>query len=287
MSGGWIPHAWQTEAVPSHVKRYALIELASLAPSTRTALFASFEGTSAYWPLLDDERQPHLRREGPWLLEVNETRLNAWQPLDSLYCALHAWIESEVAGERLAAQLAPAMIVENLEGERSLLRFYLPEIIERLHTVAPDESRVALFGSVSRWWYRAHNKEWTALVGLPSRDLTDSVEAWQLKVSDELWLALHGNAEAMKLVAEFLVTVPEVFSDLCACDRPRLMAEVLEQADACGLTRDSDRRTFAYLQLTQAEEIWQTKEMRALLAQATSGEASLLELLETTYGEPS
>src|SRR5690554_6074234 len=126
MSCSWIPDVWQTETSSSHIKRYVLIELASLAPSTRTALFEAFKGDSAYWPLLNDDKQLHLQREGPWLLEVNEARLNAWRSLDTLRCALHAWIESEMTGEQLAARLAPAMIIENLAGARSLLRFYLP-----------------------------------------------------------------------------------------------------------------------------------------------------------------
>ncbi|WP_355661735.1 DUF4123 domain-containing protein [Halomonas salifodinae] len=284
MSDGWIPDAWQEAVPPAHIKRYAVVELASLPPGARTGLFTVFDANAPYWSLIGDDAQPHLKREGPWLLEVNNTRLDAWRNLESIDCALHAWIESELEGERLASQLAPAMVVENTAGKRSLLRFYLPEIIERLHADAPQECHNSLFGNIHRWWYRSGGEAWTALEGF-SRPAPSG--PWELKVSDELWMALHGDAEVMGLTAELVDIAPELFGDICPCDRPRLVRLALEQADSYGLTRVSDRRTYAYLQLSQGDTTWQSDAMQSLLEQAANGERPLLDLLEKAYGEPS
>ncbi|MBF8223788.1 DUF4123 domain-containing protein [Halomonas sp. 328] len=283
MNNDWTPGAWQTTTPLYQVKRYALVELASLPAYARTELFAAFQADDHYWPLLDDPSQPHLQREGPWLLEVNDTRGDAWRNLESIDCALHAWIESELPGEQLASQLAPAMVIENSMGRRSLLRFYLPEVIERLHADAPQACHDALFGNIQRWWYRSGGKEWVALEGF-SRQAPSG--PWELRVGDELWMALHGDTEVMGLTAELVDIVPELFGDICSCDRPRLVRLALEQADSYGLTRISDRRVYAYLQLSQGEAAWQSDEMRSWLEHAANGETPLLDLLDNAYGEP-
>ncbi|MFC3284004.1 DUF4123 domain-containing protein [Litchfieldella rifensis] len=259
-----------------------MVELASLSPATRSALFSTFETSNCYWPLIDDGAQPHLMREGPWVLEVNDSRLEAWQHFEKISCALYAWIESELDGELLAAQLAPAMIVESLEGKRSLLRFYVPEVIERLHADAPDEYRSALFAGIRHWWYRSGKYGWTALEGVAHKE---TPRPWKLKVNDDLWVALNGNTEVMRLTAELVENAPDLFTGVCSCERPRLVAKTLEDADRHGLTRASDRRTYAYLLLSQGEDTWQSKEMRPLLQQAANGKAPLLELLTEKHGE--
>lgn len=283
MTGVLIPGACHVATPASGVSRYALIEMATLTPAARTELFDTFGTDSRYWALLDDDAQPHLKREGPWLLEVSDARLNVWQSLESFSCALHAWIESELEGDRLADQLAPAMVVENHEGKRSLLRFYVAELIERLHTEAPEECRGALFGGIQRWWYRAHDNEWAPLEGVKKRKHSSK---WRLKVGDDLWAALHGDTEVMSLTAELVGSAPDLFRNVCSCERPRLVAKALEKADRQGLVRVSDRRTYAYLQLSQGEDAWQSKDMQSLLQQASSGDTTLLELLEVMYGEP-
>lgn len=284
MSGRWIPSVWLDATPPNNLKRYALIELAVLAPAVRTTLFEIYAGKSDYWPLIDDDAQLHLKREGPWLLEVNDAHLSAWHNLEAIHCALHAWLESELEGAQLALQLAPGMVVENPEGARALLRFYLPEAIEQLYASAPEECRDGLFGSVQRWWYRNEEKEWAALDGLPRVDFP---KPWSLKVNHELWISLHGEAEVMALTAELLETTPDIFGNVYDCERPRLVGQVLEKADFHGLTRRSDRRTYAYLQLSRGDSVWQEEGMHNLLQQAASGDVPLLELLEKSYGESS
>lgn len=282
MTGDLVPDTWREAALPSGMRRYAVIEMATLAPMARTELLDSVGNDSRYWALIDDDSQPHLKREGPWLLEVSDARLSSWQYLDSLSCALHAWIESRLEGHLLAARLAPAMVVENQAGNRSLLRFYVAELIERLHAEAPEECRGALFGGIQRWWYRANGNEWVALPGLEQRKPAGS---WRLKVDDGLWAALHGDKEVMGLTAELVESAPDLFRNACSCERPRLVARALEGADRQGLLRGSDRRTYAYLQLSQGEDAWQSEEMQGLLQQAPLGETTLLELLEAKYGE--
>lgn len=221
-------------------------------------------------------------REGPWVLEVHDARLEAWQYFEKISCALYAWIESTLDGEQLAAQLAPAMIVENLEGERSLLRFYVPEVIERLHTDAPEEYRSALFAGIHHWWYRSEEHGWTALEGVADKE---NPRPWKLQVNDDLWAVLHGNTEVMRLTAELVENAPDLFTGVCSCERPRLVAKALEDADTHGLTRSSDRRTYAYLQLRQGNNAWVPTERHALLHQAANGETPLLELLAKKHGE--
>ncbi len=283
MTGLLIPDAWREATLSTGISRYALIEMAALPPAARTELFDTFSTDSRYWALIDDDTQPHLKREGPWLLEVNDARLSALLNLESLSCALHAWIESGLEGGQLATQLAPAMVVENNSGKRSLLRFYLPEIIERLHAEAPEACHEALFGWIKRWWYRADGNEWVALAGVENRKRSG---IWRLKVGDDLWATLHGDTEVMNLTAELAQSAPDLFRNVCSCERPRLVARALEKADREGLVRASDRRTYAYLQLSQGEGAWQSEDMQSLLQQASSGDTTLLELLEVMYGEP-
>ncbi|WP_231489588.1 hypothetical protein [Billgrantia saliphila] len=107
-----------------------------------------------------------------------------------------------------------------------------------------------------------------------------------MKVGDDLWAALHGDTEVMSLTAELIESTPDLFRNVCSCERPRLVARALEKVDRKGLVRVSDRRTYAYLQLSQGEDAWQSEEIQSLLQQAFSSETTLLELLEVMYGEP-
>jgi len=62
---------WQSSSSQtSETERYALIELAHLPVAARTTLFNELAKDSHYWPLIKDESQPHLQREGPWVLQV-------------------------------------------------------------------------------------------------------------------------------------------------------------------------------------------------------------------------
>ena len=282
MTDDLAPAAWREAAQSSEIKRYALIEMATLPAAARTRLIEMFGADSRYWPLIDDNTQLHLQREGPWLLEFDDARFDVWQDIEPVSCALHAWIESELAGDQLATQLAPAMVVENPSGKRSLLRFYVAEVIERLYNEAPAAFHPALFGHVQRWWYRNDHREWAALAGVKSHA---GAGTWQLKVSDDLWSALHGDPEVMGLTAELVENAPELLCCVCSCERPRLVAKALKKTDRHGLTRASDRRIYTYLQLSQGENAWQSRELQALLQQASSGETPLLELLANTFGE--
>ena len=281
MSTGSLP-AWEplsTSQVPT-IKRYALIEMAQLAVTTRTTLFNEIADKDHYWSLIKDERQPHLQREGPWLLSIPHDQLDLLYQLDGMACALLSWIETPLAGAKLASHLAPAMMVENSQKQRSLLRFYLPDVITQLHADALENSANALFSGVSRWWYRDTTMGWVALEG---KAPTKCVTQWQLIVDEARWQALHGEPEVMQLTAELVDFAPSLFEGICHCDRPRHVAKALMQANHYGLTATADKRTFVYVQLSQGSDAWAPEEMQRLLQRATGGEATLAEILATTY----
>ena len=281
MNTGSFP-AWEslsTSQVPS-IKRYALIEMAQLAVTTRTTLFNEIADKDHYWSLIKDERQPHLQREGPWLLSIPHDQLDQLNQLDGMACALLSWIETPLGGAEIANHLAPAMIVKNPQKQRSLLRFYLPDVITQLHEDALENSANALFSGVNRWWYRDTTIGWVALEGKAS---TKSVTQWQLVVDEARWLALHGEPEVMQLTAELVDFAPSLFEGICHCERPRQVSEALMQANSYGLTATADKRTFIYVQFSQGSDAWASEEMQRLLQRAAGGEATLAEILAATY----
>lgn len=273
---------WQgSSSTPApEIERYALIELALLPVTARTTLFSELVKDSHYWPLMKDDSQPHLQREGPWVLGLRQDRLDKLLMLDGIACALQGWIESPLAGTELASHLAPAMVVENPQKQRSLLRFYLPDVITQLHKDALDNPANVLFAGVNRWWYRDDTSGWTALEG--KAPLAQGT-AWQLTVDDARWHALHGEPEVMQLTAELVDSSPSLFEEICCCERPRHVAKALMQADSHGLTTTADRRTYVYIQLSQGKDAWATEEMQTLLQRAANSEATLADLLIITY----
>ncbi|MBE0403989.1 DUF4123 domain-containing protein [Halomonas citrativorans] len=281
MSTGNLP-AWEplsTLQVPA-IKRYALIEMAQLAVTTRTTLFNEIVDADHYWSLIKDERQPHLQREGPWLLSIPHDQLDQLNQLDGMACALLGWIETPLAGAELASHLAPAMIVENPQKQRALLRFYLPDVITQLHEDALENSANVLFSGVTRWWYQDTTMGWVALEGQAS---PGCVSQWQLVVDEARWQSLHGEPEVMQLTAELVDFSPSLFEGICHCERPRHVAKALVQADHHGLTATADKRTFVYVQLSQGSDAWASEEMQRLLQRAASDETTLAEILATTY----
>ncbi|PCF93460.1 DUF4123 domain-containing protein [Vreelandella nigrificans] len=273
---------WQrsSSSEASEIERYALIELSHLPVSARTALFNELVQDSHYWPLVKDESQPHLQREGPWVLQVRQDKLDKLLALDGIVCALQGWIESPLTGTELASHLAPAMAVENPQKQRSLLRFYLPDVITQLHKDALDNPANALFLGVTRWWYRDATLGWTALEG---KALPESLPPWQLTVDEARWQSLHGEPEVMQLTAELVDFSPSLFEGVCLCERPRQVAKALMQANNHGLTAIADKRTFVYVQLSQGSDAWASDDMQSLLQRASGGEATLADLLTTTY----
>ena len=55
------------------------------------------------------------------------------------------------------------------------------------------------------------------------------------------------------------------------------------QASNHGLTATADKRTFVYVQLSQGNDAWASDDMQSLLQRASGGEATLADLLTTTY----
>lgn len=280
MKADTLPPLQRSSSETSEIERYALIELAHLPVAARTTLFNELVQDSQYWPLIKDESQPHLQREGPWVLQVRQDKLDKLLALDGIVCALQGWIESPLTGTELASHLAPAMAVENPQKQRSLLRFYLPDVITQLHKDTLENPTSALFLGVARWWYRDATLGWTALEG---KALPESLPPWQLTVDEARWQSLHGEPEVMQLTAELVDFSPSLFEGICLCERPRQVAKALMQANNHGLTATSDKRTFVYVQLSQGNDAWASEDMQSLLQRASGGEATLADLLTTTY----
>ena len=200
--------------------------------------------------------------------------------LDGILCALQGWIESPLSGTELASHLAPAMAVENSQQQRSLLRFYLPNVITQLHQDALENPANVLFSGIRHWWHRDEALGWTALDGAaPIADGT----SWQLIVDDARWQSLHGEPEVMQLTAELVDFSPSLFEGICLCERPREVAKALMQADSHSLTTTADKRTFVYVQLSQGNDAWASEDMQNLLQRAANREAALADLLAITY----
>ena len=274
---------WQcsSSSQASEIERYALIELAHLPVAARTTLFNELVQDSQYWPLIKDESQPHLQRKGPWVLQVRQDKLDKLLALDGIVCALQGWIESALTGTELASHLAPAMAVENSQQQkRSPLRFYLPNVITQLHKDTLENPANVLFAGIRHWWYRDETLGWTALDGVaPIAGGT----SWQLIVDEARWQSLHGEPEVMQLTAELVDFSPSLFEGIRLCERPRQVAKALMQANNHGLTATSDKRTFVYVQLSQGNDAWASDDMQSLLQRVSGGEATLADLLTTTY----
>ncbi len=183
-------------------------------------------------------------------------------------------------GAELAIHMAPAMVMENSNKQRSLLRFYLPDAITQLHRDAQGNPENLLFTGVNRWWYRNETSGWTALEG---RAPLARRTPWRLLVDDARWRSLHGDPEVMQLTSELVDFSPALFTGICGCERPRHVAKALVQADSHGLTATADRRTYVYIQLSEGEGVWAAEEMKALLQRAAKSEAPLADLLVAAH----
>ncbi|PSJ20592.1 hypothetical protein CVH10_16735 [Halomonas sp. ND22Bw] len=269
------PDVWRNvEAPDSH--RYALIEMGALPRATRTALIDAADGH--YWSLIRGTQQEHLIREGPWLMTLPDSE-QEWQDLNGMECGLMAWLESPQPGDSLARQLAPAMTVMSPEGKPWLMRFYLPPMIQALHAANSRSWYRDLFNGIERWWYPTSEEGWQALAGLP--DDGSKHDVWRLDCDSHLWDSLKGNTEATALTAQLVSEMPELFENICPCDRPGCVAKALFAADEAKLSRPEDRRIYVYLWLEKEEAFMQSDLMRQCLEQAACGDTALLECLQT------
>ncbi|MDR5868438.1 DUF4123 domain-containing protein [Halomonas koreensis] len=277
MSTGLMPDDWWNGQDSWVGNRYALIEMGALSGETRTALVEAAGGS--YWPLIRGTQQEHLIREGPWLMALSNAEEADWPGLQAMGCGLMAWIESALPEPALASQLAPAMTVLSPEGKAWLLRFYSPSIIQALHERATWSWHRDLFNGIERWWYRAQPGGWQYLDGLP--DDGRRHDAWRLECDASLWDALTGNTEVMTLTAHFVSEMPELFGDICPCDRPGRVANALAAADEAQLLRPEDRRVYVYLWLEKGESFLHSDSMKHGIEQAACSAKTLLESLQT------
>jgi hypothetical protein len=238
----WQRPPWPTEEKP---RRIALIELGLLDPAARTALFET-SGITA-WPLLQDDRQPHLAAEGPCLFEVTLESMAALSAQHVLGCALHAWIESRMATQRLASQLAPAMVAYPAGEPPALLRFYLPKVIRQLHAETHADWHRSLFGGIEQWWWPADDSSWQPLGVIPEQAPLDS--PWQLTLPASLYQALQGDPEVRTATRVLTQQHPELFADVCACARSQRVEAALLAATEAGLAQRGERLAYAYRHL--------------------------------------
>ncbi|OBA00609.1 DUF4123 domain-containing protein [Halomonas sp. G11] len=242
-----IPTDWQRPPWPADkaLKRTALIELGLLEPALRTALFET-DGVSA-WPLLQDDQQPHLTTEGPWLFEVTFDALNEIAAQAALGCALHAWIESRTTTQQLATQLAPAMVACPVDEPPSLLRFYLPRVITQLHAETHADWHRSLFGGIEQWWRPDDKQGWQPLGAMPTKVPGES--PWQLTLSSSLYQALQGDPEVRSFTRLLTQQHPELFAGVCACTRPQRVEAALLAATEAGLVETGERLAYVYRRL--------------------------------------
>ncbi|MGO2243149.1 MAG: DUF4123 domain-containing protein [Halomonas sp.] len=242
-----IPSDWQRSPWPADkgLKRLALIELGLLKPTLRTVLFET-EGVSA-WPLLQDEEQPHLTREGPCLFEVTASAITAMATQKELGCGVHAWIESHLTPQQLVNQLAPAMVACPVDEPPSLLRFYLPHVIQSLHAETAADWHPLLFGGIGQWWRRVDGQGWQPLGTMPAQVSVNT--PWRLALHPELYQALQGDPEVRAFTRLLSQQHPELFADVCACTRPQRVQAALLAANEAGLVETSERLAYVYRQL--------------------------------------
>jgi hypothetical protein len=242
-----IPVDWQRTPWPAEEepRRIALIELGLLDPAARTALFET-PGITA-WPLLQDDRQPHLAAEGPCLFEVTLESMAELTTQHVLGCALHAWIESRMASQRLASQLAPAMAAYPAGEPPALLRFYLPQVIRQLHAETQADWHHSLFGGIEQWWQRDDNRGWQPLGAMPEQAPLES--PWQLTLSASLYQALQGDPEVRTATRVLTQHYPELFAGMCACARSQRVEAALLAATEAGLVQRGERLAYVYRRL--------------------------------------
>ncbi|MBD3898593.1 DUF4123 domain-containing protein [Halomonas sp. ML-15] len=246
-----IPIDWQRNDWPEKVglRRTALIELGLLDPAARAALFEIPGATPR--PLLQDNEQPHLTAEGPWLFEVTPETLGQRAVEDAL-CGLHAWLESRMEISRLAERLAPAMVAYPAGEPPALLRFYLPQVIRQLHAETHANWHHSLFGGIEQWWWPSDDSSWQMLGAMPERAPLES--PWKLTLSASLYQALQGDPEVRTATRLLIQQYPELFAGVCACARSRRVEAALLAATEAGLVQRGERLAYAYRHLLAGKQ---------------------------------
>lgn len=238
----WQRNPWQAAEA---CKRMALIELGLLDPAARATLFET-PGVTAR-PLLQDDEQPHLTAEGPWLFAVTPESMSQLAVEDALGGGLHAWLESRVEISRLASQLAPAMVAYPVGEPPALLRFYLPQVIRQLHAETHADWHSSLFGGIEQWWWPADDSSWQPLGAMPEQASLES--PWKLTLSTELYQALQGDPEVRTATRVLTQQYPELFAGVCACARSQRVEAALLAATEAGLVQRGERLAYVYRRL--------------------------------------
>lgn len=260
----------------------AVCDMAGLDEELRNAVRERFAGNT--FPLLRDPAWSALHPYSPVLLGASSADSKGHNKLlgaflGSLRNALHGWIVSTVAPERLAEHFARANVARGPDGAAYLLRYYDPLVLPVLYQEAPRQWWRAFIGPVASWWVPKGDTKVLRWGKVPGPGDSTATSLPPLMVDQALWRGLTGDALPHRLLQSLEAQAPELFDTACRGVRLARIEILVSNARKAGLSTHDDLHDYVYLSLAQgaanlaADHGWLTA-MRA----AVAGEGQLGDL---------
>ncbi|WP_425929589.1 DUF4123 domain-containing protein [Pseudomonas sp. NyZ201] len=264
----------QLDAIGPRAHLVAVCDIAELDEELRNAVRERFAGDT--FPLLRDPAWSALHPYSPVLLGAASADSRGHTKLlgtflGSLRNALHGWIVSTVAPERLVDHFAQANVARGPDGAAYLLRYYDPWVLPVLYQEAPREWWRAFIGPVASWWVPKGDTKVLRWGKVPGPGDSNPTSLSPLMIDQALWRELTGDSLPHRLLSSVETQAPDLFDNPCRGVRLARIEILVSNARKAGLSTHDDLHDYVFLSLAQgaanlaADRCWLTA-MRAAVA---------------------
>ncbi len=263
----------------------AVCDMAELDDSLRNIVRERFTGKS--FPLLQDPRWHALRPYSPILLTADSANEQGHYRLacgfrGELRDAVHGWIVSRVAPERLAEHLARALVAYGPDGAAHLLRYYDPAVLPVLYRRAPPHWWREFIRPIASWWFPRGDATVLRWGRVPGQVSAQGDPFSPLMIDQQLWQALAGDPLPHRLLQAVETHTPELLDSPCKGVRLARIESLLDKARETGLPTHDDLHDYVFLSLASGSaDLGADRNWSMALEAAVAGKGRLGDLYLT------
>ena len=232
----------------------AVCDIAELDDGLRNAVHERFAGHT--FPLLREPAWHALHPYSPLLLGAASADCAGHTKLAGAFTgrlrgALHGWIVSTIAPDRLAEHLGQAFVARGPDGAGYLLRYYDPWVLPVLSQEAPRQWWRTFITPIASWWVPKADTKVQRWGRIPGFGATHADPLPPLMIDQALWQELMGDSLPHRLLQSMETHLPDVLDDPCRGVRLARIEVLLKGAREAGLSTHDDLHDYVFLSLTQ------------------------------------
>ena len=244
----------QLDALGPTAHLLAVCDIARLDEQLRDAVHERFAGNTL--PLLQEPAWHALHPHSPLLLKARSADSKGHTVLAGAFTgrlrnALHGWIISTVAPERLVEHLAQAMVARGPDGAACLLRYYDPWVLAVLYQQAPPHWWREFITPIASWWIPKADTKIQLWARIPGPGAAHAKPLSPLMIDQPLWQSLTGDPLPHRLLRTVEAQAPDLLDNPCRGVRLARVEALVNSAREAGLSTHDDLHDYVFLSLTK------------------------------------